>query len=187
MEDIRLHLADLLSEVTVFPSKDLLVSILSNKCIEIQDEELPNNGALQSILRASREIERKTGVSPLCISQGTYKHEIKGKDVETPIFLRNVEPYLTQSGSIRFDHVGELELNPYLKNLLLEKSSDTFKKIEELELSSRIDKEKLDNSKSYIGNFDPRRFAFIREIKSLTQEDINYSSALVEILSLIHI
>mgnify|MGYP001169600213 CR=1 FL=1 len=181
MEDIRLHLVDLLSEVTVFPSKDLLVSILSNKCIEIQDEELPNNEALQSILRASREIERKTGVSPLCISQGTYKHEIKGKDVETPIFLRNVEPYLTQSGSIRFDRVGELELNPYLKNLLLEKSSDTFKNIEELELSSRIDKEKLDNSKSYIGNFDPRRFAFIREIKSLTQEDINYSSALVEI------
>ncbi len=181
MEDIRLHLIDLLSEVSIFPSKDLLISILSNKCIEIQHEELPNSEALQSILRASRAIERKTGVSPLCISQGTYKHEINGEDVETPIFLRNVEPYETHSGSIRFNPVGELELNPYLKNLFLEKSSDTFKNFESLELNSGIDKEKLNKSKSYIGNFDPRRFAFIREIKNLTHEDVCYSSALVEI------
>ena len=52
MEDIRLHLIDLLSEVSIFPSKDLLISILSNKCIETQCEELPNSEALQSILKA---------------------------------------------------------------------------------------------------------------------------------------
>lgn len=182
MEDIRIHLVDLLSEVSIFPSKDLLVNVTGNKCLVYDKEGLSNNETAQSILRESRSIERKTGVSPLCLAYGVYKHKLNGKMTETPLFLRNVEPNLTNSKTILFESTGELELNPFIKNLFSnDQALTTINNFDELINSELISEKKLDNSKVYIGNFDPKRFAFIREIKNLLEKENNYSSALVEI------
>ena len=182
MEDIRIHLVDLLSEVSIFPSKDLLVNVLNNKCIHFDEAGMPNNEILQSILRESRATERKTGVSPLCLAYGVYKHKLNGNEIETPLFLRNVEPNLTNTKIIQFESTGALELNPFIKTLLRdEQSLIHINSFEQLIRTALIDEEKLDNSRVLLGNFDPKRFAFIREIKCLLEKENSYSSALMEI------
>lgn len=182
MEDIRIHLVDLLSEVSIFPSKDLLVNVLNNKCIHFDEAGMPNNEILQSILRESRATERKTGVSPLCLAYGVYKHKLNGNEIETPLFLRNVEPNLTNTKILQFESTGALELNPFIKTLLRdEQSLIHINSFEQLIRTALIDEEKLDNSRVLLGNFDPKRFAFIREIKCLLEKENSYSSALMEI------
>lgn len=182
MEDIRIHLVDLLSEVSIFPLKDLLVNVLNNKCILFDEHGLSNDEKVQSILRESRATERKTGVSPLCSTHGVYKHILHGKMIQTPLFLRNVEPESINDKTILFKSTGELEMNPYVKNLFFDdKSKITVNNIDELIKHARIDEEDIDRSKVYIGNFDPKRFAFIREIKNILKQESSYSNALIEI------
>ena len=182
MEDIKIHLIDLLSEVSIFPAKDLLVNVLDNKCLPYDKDSLPKNDTVQPILRESRAIERKTGVSPLCLAYGVYKHEIKGKTTETPVFLKHVEPTLTNSETILFESTEELELNPFIKKIFGDDHVlSTLNNFDELIKTGLVNEKKLDKSKVYLGNFDPKRFAFIREIKKLLEKDYNYSSALVEI------
>ena len=182
MEDIRKHLVDLLSEVSIFPSKDLLVNVLNNKCIDFSEDGVPDSDILQSILKESRAAERKTGVYPLCAAYGVYKHKLNGKETETPLLLRNIEPKLTNSKVIQFEITGEPELNPFIKTLLRDDQSlVNINSFEKLISTAHIDEEKLDNSKVLLGNFDPKRYAFIREIKCLLEKENGYSSALIEI------
>ena len=165
MEDIKIHLVDLLPEVSIFPAKDLLVNVLDNKCLPYDKDGLPNNETVQSILRESRAIERKTGVSPLCLAYGVYKHEINGKTTETPVFFKHVEPKLTNSKTILFESTEELELNPFIKKLFGDDHAlSTLNNFDELINTGLVSHGELDKSKVYLGNFDPKRFAFIREI-----------------------
>ena len=182
MEDIRIHLVDLLSEVSNFPAKDVLVNVLDSKCLPYDKDGLPNNETVQSILRESRAIERKTGVSPLCLAYGVYKHEINGKKTETPVFFKHIEPKLTNSKTILFESTEKLELNPFIKKIFGDNHAlSTLNNFDELINTGLVSEGKLEKSKVYLGNFDPKRFAFIREIKKLLEKDNNYSSALVEI------
>ena len=182
MEDIRIHLIDLLSKASIFPSKDLLVNLLNNKCLPFDEDGLSNDKKAQAILKESRAIEKKTGVSPLCSTHGVYKHMLNGKTIETPLYLRNIEPVSINDKTILFKSTGELEINPYVKNLLFnDESTIPVNNIDELIKSAQIDEENIDLSKVYIGNFDPKRFAFIREIKNILEQESSYSNALIEI------
>ena len=49
MEDIKHHLRELLSEVSVFPKGDLLINLIDNKCVPYFDS-VEINSKLQKIL-----------------------------------------------------------------------------------------------------------------------------------------
>ena len=183
MEDIRIHLGDLLSEVSIFPPKDLLVNLGNAKCVPFKAEGLKNSGLIKSILRDSRATERKTGVTSLCVAFGTCNHKLKGEEIESPVFLQHVEVKSTDTESTIFRPIGEMELNPFLKKLLLtEKPDKGINNFEELkEVIVKLNSGTLNEEKVYLGNFEPKRFAFIREIKTLLEPNQIYSNALIEI------
>tara|TARA_B100001287_G_scaffold274204_1_gene279059 strand:+ start:13927 stop:17166 length:3240 start_codon:yes stop_codon:yes gene_type:complete len=182
LEDIRIHLVDLLSEVSIFPTRDLLVNLEENKCIPYRRDGLSNDEKVQSILREARAIERKTGVSPLCLAYGVYKHEHNGNSIKTPLFFRNVESDSRNEKTILFKNLGEPELNPFIKKKFFNnRAVSSINNFEDLINCSLLSEKKIDNSKVYLGNFDPKRFAFIREIKNILEQPNSHSTALVEI------
>lgn len=183
LEHIRSHLRDLLAEVSLFPSKDLLVNLNNERCIPYLNEALNPSPVLLSILKKSRDIERKTGVTPLCTTLGVLSFEEEERTISAPIFIQHVDAELNkETGNYHLHEIGTRELNPYVKSLFFAKDSEevihTFSDVISKVTSHSIT---LHEDKSYLGNFDPKRFAFIREIGTLIEGTNGFSNALFEI------
>ena len=181
LEDIRLHLNELLSEVSVFPERDLLVNISDLKCIKYNHETIPIDTRVKSILREAQIFEKKTGVSCLCVTYGTFSTTHNNTPIEAPIFIQHIESSISKnSNTVEFTELGEKELNPFLKKYF-DKSLDEnqITNIESFKTKLGIPAISINESVSYIGNFDPKRYAFIRELKSLLTSEI-YSNAIIE-------
>ena len=183
MEDIRSHIEDLLSEVSIFPSKDLLVNLNKERCLLFENKTLQPSPLLSSILKESSALERKTGIASLCIAQGVLSFDKSGVIISSPIFLQQVEVASERStGNYEFENIGLRRLNPYIKSLFFENDSDdaifTFSDVEARIISQKIT---LQENELYLGNFDPKRYAFIRELSTLTGQSTDFSNAVVEI------
>ena len=181
LEDIRLHLNELLSEVYVFPNRDLLVNISDVKCIKYNHDPIPIDTPIKSILKEAQIIEKKTGVSCLCVTYGTFSTTHNNTPIEAPIFLQHIESSIIKdSNTVEFTELGERELNPFIKKYFDESIDEKeITNFESLKTKLGMPATSLNESVSYIGNFDPKRYAFIRELKSLLTSEV-YSNAIIE-------
>ena len=182
MEDIKHHLRELLSEVSVFPKGDLLINLIDNKCVPYFDS-VEINSKLQKILNEARKLEKKTGVACLCRSFGTYTTTLRNESIVIPIFLQHVEANIHKSSNtVQFSTHGEKELNPYLKKHFNDSShGNEIRDLIEFQHRYGLTKASVNHEDSFIGNFDPKRFAFIRELNSLIKSEDLYSNALIEV------
>ena len=180
LEDIRLHLNELLSEVSVFPNRDLLVNISDVKCIKYDQKPIPIDTPVKSILKEAQIIEKKTGVSCLCVTYGTFSTTHNNTPIEAPIFLQHIESSIIKdSNTVEFTELGERDLNPFLKKYFDESIDEKeITNFESLKTKLGIPAASINESVSYIGNFDPKRYAFIRELKSLLTSEV-YSNAII--------
>lgn len=181
LEDIRLHLNELLSEVSVFPNRDLLVNISDVKCIKYYHEPIPIDTPIKSILKEAQIIEKKTGVSCLCVTYGTFSTTHNNTPIKAPIFLQHIESSIIKdSNTVEFTELGDRELNPFLKKYFDESIDEKeITNFESLKTKLGLPATSINKSDSYIGNFDPKRYAFIRELKSLLTSEA-YSNAIIE-------
>tara|TARA_B110000459_G_scaffold136247_1_gene148796 strand:+ start:1228 stop:4479 length:3252 start_codon:yes stop_codon:yes gene_type:complete len=183
LEDIGSHLKDLLTEVSNFPSKDLLVNLNKERCIPFEGIALEPSPLLSSILKESSALERKTGVASLCTAQGIFSSDKAGAIISAPIFLQHVEAVLDRStGNYNIENIGLRKLNPFIKSLFFKHDSDddifTLSDIQKKLITPKI---RLQENEFYLGNFDPKRYAFIRELSTLTDQTTDFSNAVVEI------
>ena len=182
MKEIVTFLKDLRDEVLIFPNNDLLVQINSKKTFEYVDRDVQDDSTLIKIIREARIIEKKTGINPTCVSEGIIRIESNSKTTPTPVFLTPVEIHKNKitntSKLVKMDD--EKILNPYLISLF-DISMETEGLINDFESFFRVldvNPENCEKDISFIGNFHPKRFSFLREIEELIDEQGDFSDAL---------
>ena len=182
MKDLVTFLKELRDDVLIFPSNDLLAHIDSKKTCVFSSEGIYDDVLLGSIVRSARSIEKKTGINPTCISEGIIRIESNAKMNLSPIFLTPVEVKNDKTSKIL--KISKLEdkkiLNPYLINLfeISSQMEDEIKDFESFIKILNIDYLDCEKDVSYIGNFHPKRFSFIREIEDLIDQKTDFSNAL---------
>ncbi len=185
MKEIVSFLKELRKEVLIFPKNDLLVDIDS----KITCKHEPNGNIdfqkLRKILRTAKFLEKKSGINPTCISEGLVRINSNSKTYLTPIFLIPVEIEINAScENYKLEELGEGKiLNPYLINQFKINAinESAIKEIEDFHLFCGVSPDDCVKDISFIGNFHPKRFSFLREIEELADENNSYSDALKEI------
>ena len=72
---------------------DVLVDVRNTKVIEsnfdlfVENNSIPFDQEILSILKKSNEFQRETGTNTFCIAFGILEWEIKSKAVQTPILI----------------------------------------------------------------------------------------------------
>ena len=100
----------------------------------------------------------------------------------SPIFLTPIE--VKNDKTSKTFNISKLEdkkiLNPYLINLfeISNQMEDEIKDFESFIKILNIDDSDCEKDVSYIGNFHPKRFSFIREIEDLIDQKTDFSNAL---------
>ena len=185
MKEIVALLKDLREEILIFPNNDLLVHIDSKKTHEHETKGNTDLQKLRKIIRSANFLEKKSGINPTCISEGLVRIHSNSKTNLAPIFLIPVEVEINKACD---DYkLIELEegkiLNPYLINQFKIRANDesSIKEIEDFQLACKVNSDDCIKDISFIGNFHPKRFSFLREIEELLEEKNGYSDALKEI------
>jgi len=182
LKDLVTFLKELRDDVLIFPSNDLLAHIDSKKTCAYSSEGIYDGVVLGSIVRSARVIEKKTGINPTCISEGIIQIESNAKISLSPIFLTPIE--VKNDKTYKTFKISKLEdkkiLNPYLINLfeISNQMEDEIKDFESFIKILNIDDSDCEKDVSYIGNFHPKRFSFIREIEDLIDQKTDFSNAL---------
>ena len=182
MKDLVTFLKELRDDVLIFPNNDLLAHIDSKKTCAYSSEGIYDSGVLGSIVGSARVIEKKTGINPTCISEGIIRIESNAKMSLSPIFLTPIE--IKNDKTSKTFNISKLEdkkiLNPYLINLfeISNQMEDEIKDFESFIKILNIDDSDCEKDVSYIGNFHPKRFSFIREIEDLIDQKTDFSNAL---------
>lgn len=185
MKEIVSFLKELREEVLIFPNNDLLIHIDSKKTCKLETNENIDFQTLRKILRSANSVEKKTGINPICMSEGLVRLTSNSKTNLAPIFLIPVEIEINKAcDDYKLIELEEEKiLNPYLINHFSINTSEEFsiKKIEDFQSVCKVNPNDCEKGISFIGNFHPKRFSFLREIEDLIDDKISYSNALKEI------
>ena len=185
MKEIVSFLKDLREEVLIFPSSDLLVHVDSNKTCKYEKNGDVDLQKLREILKKAHSLEKKSGINPICISKGIVRITNNSKTNIAPIFLIPVELEFIKSndGYTLVELEDEKILNPYLVNQfkIPAEQEASIKEIEDFQSLCNVHAENCEKEVSFIGNFHPKRFSFLREIDELIVKENGYSDALNEI------
>lgn len=185
MKEIVSFLKELREEVLIFPNNDLLVHIDPKKTCKFETNENTDFQTLRKIIKTANSVEKKTGINPICISEGLVRLTSNSKTNLAPIFLIPVEIEINKAcDDYKLIELEESKiLNPYLINHFSIKTSDEYsiKEIEDFQLICNVNPNDCEKDISFIGNFHPKRFSFLREIEELIDDKTSYSNALKEI------
>ena len=185
MKEIVSFLKDLREEVLIFPNSDLLVHIDSNKTCKYEKSGDLDLQKLRGILKKANSLERKSGINPICISKGIVRITNNFKTNIAPIFLIPVElEFIKSNDSYTLVELEEEKiLNPYLVNQFKIPAEEeaSIKEIEDFQSACNVHSEDCEEEISFVGNFHPKRFSFLREIDELIDKEKGYSDALNEI------
>lgn len=158
-------------ELTHFQTDDILVHVSIEKTLGEEEINDQKNEKTQRILRDAHRIFREIGVQPFCQSMGILKSEKNGKNIQTPIFLRDV-PLQFRKSNIELP--SEIEtgyyLNPYFDRWFRKEFEETPPTYEDREnLTAFFEREKLEYDLELIfyGNFHPQRYELLKEVEDL--------------------
>ena len=185
MEEIISVLKELREEVLIFPSNDLLVNLNNVKVCDLNLN--PENFDLQisKVMRESKTMEKRTGLNPMCLAQGSIRLFIKSKEVKSPVFLTPVEMNLSPSkDKFKLLRITDQPIiNPFIIhhfNIQIDKE-DLILDFESLEKLLELEKGHIEKNDLFLGNFHPKRFSFLREIEGVIDHNDNLSNALKDI------
>jgi superfamily I DNA and/or RNA helicase len=183
---LKYKITELLDEINTVSSNDILVNVLENKTKNTEisgfEEEfvLELEPELKNILSKNEAIFKDSGVSPICLCEGTLEWEYQSKIVSSPLFLLPLHYRKNKvKNCIHFQiQRAEIFINPFLKN--------HFKKNLDIEIPPMSSLEEIEEwireiefnasltKKSFIGNFHHHRFQIVRDLEGILQtEEIN--------------
>ena len=166
---------------------DILVDVQNTKVIEsnfdlpVENNSIPFDQDILSILKKSNEFQRETGTNTFCLAFGILEWEIKSKTVQTPILIIPIchkQSKIKQVIDLNFD-LENAFINPFLINYL---SKDFDLQLPNFEVDLELPFEFQNwfksigisfnyQSKQFIGNFHHHRYQILKDLEGLLESD----------------
>lgn len=166
---------------------DVLVDVQNTKVIEsnfdlsIENNSIPFDQDILSILKKSNEFQRETGTNTFCLAFGILEWEIKSKPVQTPILIipiHHIQSKIKKVIDLNFD-LENAFINPFLINYL---SKEFDAQLPNFEVNLDLPYEFQNwfksigisfnyHSKQFIGNFHHHRYQIIKDLEGLLESD----------------
>ena len=182
----EISLENLLLAKSNFSQHDVLVNV-SEFVLKLETLEsnfqFPINHPIQKIVQKAERTEKESGISPLAVSYGTIKWNLKGKEIVTPLFIIPTAFKKNKVKSIYEFSLTEddLIINPYFVSTLtsnfdlqlpdFENELSTFNLFNDLKeylILKGFLADQFDIS-IFIDNFHHHRYSIIKDLEELSE------------------
>jgi hypothetical protein len=171
ISEIKIQFQSMIEKIVTFKRNDILCHI-DNDHVIFLSEISSKKKEFSAINKKSKEIEKETGINPLCKSFGLI--ELKSSEGQTnciPIFLQEVQVKISDDEYIFID-VGEKFLNPYLYfKLELSHEKREINSFEELKIINSTKDFSIQEDVCLVGNFHPYRFEIYRDLSEISESN----------------